>query len=96
MRGLLVGCWTVSVGPIGVHWFYPHVHGLLVGCWYKGFLFAQEAGMTYDKLREWLDNVLPLLLSKSVKRIDGQVAEGEVTAYWAGTVLRIDLKPWNH
>jgi hypothetical protein len=28
-----------------------------------------------------------------VKRMDGEVHEGSVTAYWAGSVLRIDLKP---
>lgn len=44
-------------------------------------------------LTEWLNAVMPSLLSHAVKRVDGSVVEGDVTAYWAGTILRIDLKP---
>lgn len=48
---------------------------------------------TEQSLGEWLTQVLPLLIGKQVRRIDGYVAEGDVTIYWAGSVLRIDLKP---
>ena len=44
-------------------------------------------------LVEWLEQVVPLLLTHQVRRIDGYVVEGEVSVYWAGPVLRIDLKP---
>jgi hypothetical protein len=44
-------------------------------------------------LSQWLDDVLPLLLSHSVKRMDGVVYEGKVSLYWTGAVLRMDLKP---
>lgn len=42
---------------------------------------------------QWIEKMLPVLLSKSVSRMDGETKEGTVTAYWAGSVLRIDLKP---
>ena len=44
-------------------------------------------------LSDWLVQILPLLLCGATKRIDGVVIEGAVSAYWAGSVLRIDLKP---
>ncbi len=44
-------------------------------------------------LSDWLAQVLPLLLCRATKRVDGVVIEGDVSAYWAGSVLRIDLKP---
>jgi len=43
-------------------------------------------------LSQWLTSVMPTLLAKTVSRIDGIVVEGNVSAYWAGTVIRIDLK----
>ena len=49
--------------------------------------------MGFMKLAEWIENILPTLLQHGVKRIDGTVEEGDVSAYWAGSVLRIDLKP---
>ena len=46
---------------------------------------------------EWLIEVMPLLLNHTVEKIEGEVisekVEGSVSAYWAGAVLRIDLKP---
>ena len=44
-------------------------------------------------LAEWLAQTLPLLMNRQIRRIDGYVTEGDVIAYWAGSVLRIDLKP---
>lgn len=49
--------------------------------------------MRYATLAEWLEEVLPLLLSHKVTKLEAKLDEGDVTAYWAGTVLRIDLKP---
>ena len=46
-----------------------------------------------ENLIEWLGNVLPTLMTHKVKKMEAEVTEGEVSAYWAGTVLRIDLKP---
>ena len=47
-----------------------------------------------EGLLDWLRNgALEMLMTKKVKKLEQDVAEGEVTAYWAGTVLRIDLKP---
>lgn len=44
-------------------------------------------------LTEWLAGVLPLLLAHDTNRIDGEVVEGLVKAYWVVGVLRIDLQP---
>lgn len=44
-------------------------------------------------LQDFLYQMLPLLLSKTLDKIEKQLDVGYVTAYWAGTVLRIDIKP---
>lgn len=48
-------------------------------------------------LIEYLKSILPLLLEKTVTRVDREIVEEDyiykVTAYWAGTVIRIDVKP---
>lgn len=47
-----------------------------------------------EHLTDWLNGgALEILLTKKAKKLEQDVAEGEVTAYWAGGVLRIDLKP---
>jgi hypothetical protein len=46
-----------------------------------------------DTMVVWIENSLSMLLTKKVQRMDGKVVEGDVSIYWAGTVLRIDLKP---
>ena len=48
----------------------------------------------HDFLLTWLSNgALKMLLTKQVSKLEQDFAEGKVTAYWAGTVLRIDVKP---
>ena len=44
-------------------------------------------------LTEFFEKILPLLLNHVVDRIDKDLDIGKVTAYWAGSVLRIDIKP---
>lgn len=45
-------------------------------------------------LQEFLDKTLPLLMSKTVVRVDTDIEDfGRVTAYWVVDVLRIDIKP---
>lgn len=44
-------------------------------------------------LNEFFEKVLPLLMDRTVDKIEKQTDKGEVKAYWAGTVLRIDIKP---
>ena len=44
---------------------------------------------TFD---EFVKEVMPLLLKRIATKIENEVAEGSVSAYWAGTVIRIDLK----
>ena len=43
------------------------------------------------KLSEWIDEMLPLFLAHKIKRIDCEVEEGFVTAYWVGNLWRIDF-----
>lgn len=46
------------------------------------------------ELQTALGVMLPLLLSRSVVRLDSQVeGVGLVTAYWVNDILRIDIKP---
>lgn len=42
---------------------------------------------------EFLDMALPLLINRNVLKVEHDVVEGHVMAYWAGTVIRFDLKP---
>ena len=45
-------------------------------------------------LQASLGTMLPLLLSRSVIRLDSHVEGfGSLTAYWVNEVLRIDIKP---
>jgi hypothetical protein len=46
-----------------------------------------------ETLAKWIEDTLPLLLEKKVDKIEGAVIEGKISAYWAGSVLRIDIKP---
>lgn len=46
-----------------------------------------------DTMVVWIESLLPTLLTKKIQRMDGRVVEGDISIYWAGTVLRIDLKP---
>jgi len=54
----------------------------------------KEGGMELiESLNKWLTKVYPLLESHSVEKIEADLPIGKVTAYWAGTIIRIDLKP---
>lgn len=44
-------------------------------------------------LIEFMQKVLPLLFDHTMERVDRECVEGKVSAYWAGSVLRIDIKP---
>lgn len=46
-----------------------------------------------NNLLEWLAEVLPLLLKRSLDRTDKDLGNVTVKAYWAGAVLRIDIQP---
>ena len=46
-----------------------------------------------ESLNKWLSKIWPLLESHSVEKIGAELLIGKVTAYWAGTIIRIDLKP---
>ncbi len=42
---------------------------------------------------DFVKETIPLLLKRVATKIENEVKEGTVSAYWVGTVLRIDLKP---
>lgn len=45
-------------------------------------------------LQQWFEQVYPLLLNKVVDKIERTLADGTVIkAYWAGTIIRVDIKP---
>jgi hypothetical protein len=46
-------------------------------------------------LTEFLNKFIPMLLAHDLDRIEKDLDIGKVTAYWAGTIIRIDLKPRN-
>ncbi len=46
-----------------------------------------------ESLNKWLSKVYPLLENHSVEKLKADLPVGKVTAYYAGTIIRIDLKP---
>lgn len=44
-------------------------------------------------LTEFFDKWFPLLLNRTFDKIEKDLDVGKVTAYWAGTIIRIDIKP---
>ena len=44
------------------------------------------------KLNEFLDKVIPILLSHDVDRIDKEIEEGKVSIYWVKETLRLDIR----
>ncbi len=45
-------------------------------------------------LQEWLFTVYPLLVNRTLTKVEHTLITGEVIkAYWAGTIIRIDIKP---
>ena len=44
-------------------------------------------------LEEFVKESIPVLLDRKATKIEQDLDEGSVTAYWAGTILRIDYKP---
>jgi len=49
--------------------------------------------MTIEKIFDALKNTLPGLIDKKYSKTETENEELKVSCYWAGTVLRIDLKP---
>jgi ribosomal protein L21E len=46
-----------------------------------------------DAYLKWIQENLQILLDKKAKKLGATLIEGEITTYWAGNVLRIDIKP---
>ncbi len=46
-----------------------------------------------ESLTNWLKKVYPLLDTHAVEKLEADLVIGKVTAYWAGTIIRIDVKP---
>ncbi len=56
----------------------------------RGRLKGEFMGTT---LIEWIEYIYPVIAEKKAKRSDAEVEEGTVKMYWAGTIIRIDIKP---
>jgi hypothetical protein len=44
-------------------------------------------------LTEWIENMWPMLEKKQVNKVEASLSNCEAQMYWAGTIIRIDLKP---
>mgnify|MGYP001603243521 CR=1 FL=1 len=42
---------------------------------------------------EFIQQTLPLLTSHVIDRADKECTDSTVKIYWAGTIIRIDIKP---
>jgi hypothetical protein len=57
----------------------------------KRRLKIEESSMT---LSEFFETIYPLLVSKTMDRVEKVLADGtRIKAYWAGTIIRIDIAP---
>ena len=46
-----------------------------------------------EELSRWLSGILPILLSHQASKIETSLKEMDVSIYWAGAVIRLDIKP---
>ncbi len=44
-------------------------------------------------LTEWIEKVWPLLEKRTVNKMEASLSNCEASMYWAGSIIRIDLKP---
>ena len=42
---------------------------------------------------QWIAAMLPVLMAKTVDKIEVNLETADVKAYWAGTIIRIDIQP---
>jgi hypothetical protein len=49
--------------------------------------------MDFQNFYDWLKKVWPLLKDHEIDKAERTFETAEVKAYWAGSVLRIDIKP---
>jgi len=54
---------------------------------------SQKNGGRGMTLKEFIEKMYPLLLNQTLDKIEKSLSEGEIKAYWAGTIIRIDIKP---
>jgi len=48
--------------------------------------------MTHE-LTQWLCKIWPVVLNHTIEKAEANLELGEVKLYWAGTIIRIDIKP---
>jgi hypothetical protein len=42
----------------------------------------------------FFDTIYPLLVNRTLERVEKTLDDGtQVKAYWAGTIIRVDIKP---
>jgi hypothetical protein len=42
---------------------------------------------------EWISSIMPELIDKKITKTEIEFSECIIKAYWAGTIIRIDIKP---
>ena len=58
----------------------------------RGLPAQKEEEMKHE-FSEWLDKVWPLVLNHTIEKAETILDMGEIKLYWAGTIVRIDIKP---
>ncbi len=41
----------------------------------------------------WVEKVFPLMANRTINKAEASLSNCEAQMYWAGTIIRIDLKP---
>ncbi len=44
-------------------------------------------------LIEWLQKMWPLVADRTINKAEASLSNCDATLYWAGTIIRLDLKP---
>lgn len=44
-------------------------------------------------LSQFFEQLYPMLLNRTLDKIEKELTIGTIKAYWAGSIIRIDIKP---
>ena len=45
-------------------------------------------------MQEFWSKIYPLILNGTIDRVEKELLDGtQIKAYWAGTIIRVDIKP---
>jgi len=52
-----------------------------------------RAGLKFETFYDWLQSIWRLLKDRQIDKAQKSFPDADIQIYWAGTVIRIDIKP---